>query len=157
MPTYQSKRLLPYARPDIFQIVADVEQYPDFLPWCQKLTVLNRSEDTVEAEMYVSKGPVEEKFRSIVRFAPDRSIEIILANGDRTSGFLRELKSTWTFEDVCEPKGGTQVNFDINVSLSNFILNGLLGGVFRDIAADMVTAFENRAHVMLKSPVRSKG
>lgn len=157
MPSYHSKRFLPFARRDVFQIVADVEKYPDFLPWCQSLTVLSINEGTMEAEMHVAKGPVEEKFRSVVQFDPEQTIKIILAKGDRSSGFLSELTSTWTFEDALGQAGGTDVSFSIEVSLSNFILNTLLGGVFRDIAADMVTAFEHRAHGMLKSPVRSKG
>ena len=150
MPSYQSTRFLPFHPAFIFEIVSDIEKYPDFLPWCHELSVLDNKKKQMEAEMSVSKGPFEETFRSIVTLSPHKKIQISLVRQKDPQGFLRELTSVWLFEPISDNESGTNVSFSIDVSLSNFFLNGLLGSVFGDLACDMVEAFEKRAYALSK-------
>ncbi len=134
---YSSQKQLPHTAAFLFDIIQNVEAYPQFLPWCQKITVLERAENKIVADMTLGKGPFTETFRSDVELTPHRKV-IIRSH----TAPLRHLESHWVLD---ENDNGTHVRFDIDFELNNTLLAGMLKLVLNQIGQTMVQAFEDRA------------
>lgn len=127
----------------MYDLVADVEKYPDFLPWCIALRVLKREETetggTLYAEMVVAYKVFREKFRSSVTF--DRKNNVIEA--EYLNGPFRNLYNRWQFTDL--PEGGSEVDFEIDFEFRSILLQATAQAVFDKAFARMSEAFVNRA------------
>ena len=138
---------VPYSAAQMFDLVADVDQYPDFLPWCAALRVVEREagEDgrgTVVADMVVAYRMFRERFRSRVALdRPARAIDVAYVSGP-----FRELGNRWRFRDL--PEGGSVVDFEIDFELKNFFLQATAQAVFDAVFSRMSGAFIERAHVV---------
>jgi coenzyme Q-binding protein COQ10 len=127
----------------MFDLVADVEKYPDFLPHCAALRVLSRQSvaggEMLVAEMIVAYRAFREKFKS--RVILDRSelgIDV-----DYLEGPFRKLRNMWRFSDIDE---GCEIDFLIEFELRNFALQAAARIVFEKVFARMTDAFVARAH-----------
>lgn len=127
----------------MFDLVADVEKYPEFLPWCVALRVLQRGEqdraETLTAEMVVAYKVFREKFRSSVSLARG-NYEI---NVEYLNGPFRNLHNRWNFQDL--PEGGSEIDFVIEFEFKNFLLQATAQAVFDKAFARMSEAFVTRA------------
>ena len=142
MPTHSEERHLPYTPRQMFDLVADVARYPEFLPWCAAARIRSRTPgaeaEVMEADLVVSFKVFRERFGS----------RVALANaGDRIDteyldGPFRYLKSHWVFE---EAPGGCQVRFFVDFEFRNRMLQGVIGVVFHEAMQRIVRAFEARA------------
>lgn len=141
MPIYTKKKTLLYSQKQMYGLVADVKAYPDFLPWCKALTVVSCAGDTMRANMCVKLASYEVNFPSVVRFSPWDCIEI--RNDEQGTGPLKLLHSSWRFQESAE--GMCAVDFFIEVSLRNALLNPFLAAAMETAGAEMVEAFELRA------------
>jgi ribosome-associated toxin RatA of RatAB toxin-antitoxin module len=137
---FQVKRsaLLPYSVGEMYALVADLEAYPQFLPWCRGIAVHERGEDRVRATLEIARGPLHHAFTTENRLERDRSIEMRLVSGP-----FRHLHGCWRFE----PLGarGAKVSLEMDFDFSSRLLEMTLGPVFNDVSRKLVDAFRNRA------------
>ena len=135
---------VPYSAAQMFDLVADIEQYPAFLPWCVALRTIKREGDTekctLTAEMVVAYKVFRERFRSRVQL--DRAAGTV--NVDYMDGPFRSLQNYWRFTDLSQ--GGSLVEFEIAFEFSNFILQAAARSVFDKAFARMSEAFVARAN-----------
>ncbi len=143
MPTHAETRHLPYSAQQMYDLVADVGQYPKFLPWCSAARIRGTSElgDAVimEADLVISFKVFRERFGSrVTLYANDKKIDTEYLDGP-----FRFLKSNWSFEDAED--GGCNVSFYVDFEFKNAVLQGIIGVVFNEAMQRIVRAFERRA------------
>ena len=133
---------VPYTARQMYDLVADVERYPEFLPWCAALRVIERKENALTADMVVAYSVFRERFRSKVRLDPG-AMRIEAHYGD---GPFRNLETRWRFTD--QPGGGSVIDFEIAFEFRNFLLQATAQAVFDKAFARMSDAFVKRAHAV---------
>ena len=144
MPTHSESRELPYTAQQMYDLVADVASYPDFLPWTAAARIRSRTArpdgaEVVEADLVISFKVFRERFGSRVTLWPaDRRIDTEYLDGP-----FKYLKSHWVFADL--PEGGCSVDFFVDFEFKNRILQGVIGVVFGEAMQRVVKAFQDRA------------
>jgi coenzyme Q-binding protein COQ10 len=144
MPTFSSKRRVRHTPENMFDLVADVEKYPLFLPLCEELRVRRRTSagegtpETLVADMTVGYKAIRETFTS--RVALDRPRLRILV--EYVDGPFRHLENRWTFRLA---EGGCEVEFFITYEFRSFALGMLMGTMFDRAFRKFSEAFERRA------------
>ncbi len=142
MPRHAEKRFMPYTAQQMYDLVADIERYREFLPWTAAARIRSRTSlgdhEVVEADLVISFKVFREKFGSRVTLWPERK----LIETEYLDGPFRYLKSHWQFED-CE--GGCNVEFDVDFEFRNPILQKVIGVVFTHAMQSVSQAFEDRA------------
>lgn len=141
MRTHTEEIISPYAAEQLYALVADVEKYPEFIPWCVGARVVERSESWVIADLLVGFKGVSESYRSKVHLLPNE-IDI-----EYLSGPFSHLENNWKFE--AQPDGGTKINFVIRFEFRSRLLQALIGGLFDKAVMKMMHAFETRAEQIL--------
>ena len=142
MTQHSESRHVPYSADLMFSIVADVERYPEFLPWVNALRILSREKDgdkeILVAEMIVGFRGLRERYTSrVILDRGARTIDVTQAQGP----FAR-LENHWRFT----PEGeGARVDFAIDFEFKNRLLNAVAGGAFALAQKRMTSAFEERA------------
>ncbi len=144
MPTHAERKLVPYSAEQLFDLVADVGKYPEFLPWCVGARVRSRSETDLVADLTIGFGPFRESFTSRVNL--DRSSKILVRY---ENGPFRYLKNRWIFTP--EP-GGCTVDFYVDFEFRSRILQAAIGVVFHEAVRRMVNAFLKRARDIHGAP-----
>jgi coenzyme Q-binding protein COQ10 len=138
LPKHSDRRLLPYAPEQMFDLVVDVEKYPQFLPWCIGARIRERGTQTITADLVIGFKVYRERFTSRVTMQrPDR-IDVAYSDGP-----FRYLENHWRFEAA--PSGGCLIAFDVDFELKSKLLQGMLELVFTEAIRRMVGAFEARA------------
>jgi coenzyme Q-binding protein COQ10 len=149
MPNFKTTRRVPFTPEQMFALVADVARYPEFLPFCEKLTVLSRAPtptgETLDADMQVGYGPVRETFRSRVGLIPSRN-EITSTS---IAGPFAHMNNVWRFTPA---PGGCDIAFSIDYSFRNALLGMLVGSMFDTAFRRYAEAFERRASVVYARP-----
>jgi coenzyme Q-binding protein COQ10 len=147
MPQHHENRHLPYAARQIWDLVADVARYPEFLPWTaaarirslQPLAGRGAGAQVMEADLVISFKVFRERFGSRVRLVPaEHRIET-----DYLDGPFRYLHSFWRIED--DPAGGCRVQFEVDFEFRSKVLQAVIGLVFDEAMRRIVGAFEARA------------
>ncbi len=145
MPRFRTTRRVRHSADHMFDLVADVERYPEFLPLCQSLAVrrrrlLGEGQELVVADMRVGYKAIRETFTSQITL--DRPARKILV--EYLEGPFRSLENKWTFEP--DPQGsGCVVEFYIEYEFKNRILGALMGSMFDTAFRRFAEAFEIRA------------
>ena len=142
MPTHAEKRYLPYAPADLYGLVADIEKYPEFLPWCLALRVRNRDGDTLSSDMVIGFKMFRESFTTQVTLNPTHRIDVEYLNGP-----FRYLNNHWIFEDG--ENGGCVIDFYVDFEFRSALLQKVIGVVFNEAVTKMINAFEARADKVL--------
>jgi coenzyme Q-binding protein COQ10 len=142
--SHRETRLVPYPAELMYAVVADVEKYPEFLPWVVALRVLSRRDNGLIAEMAVGYGALRERYTSDVRLDPQaRAIEVIEIEGP-----FKCLENRWQFT----PKGeGCEVEFCILFEFRNRLLHSVAGHAFEKVLLKMSHAFEARAAALSRA------
>ena len=146
MPTHAEKRTLPYRPEQLFDIVADIERYPEFIPWCVACRVTKREDSVIWGDLMVGFKVFREKFTSKVTLdRPDR-IDVEYINGP-----FRYLNNHWIF---VPERGGeaTTIDFYIDFEFQSRLLRAAATPVFNEAVRRMVSAFESRAHAIYGEP-----
>ena len=139
MPQHSESRILPYAPEQIFALVADVERYPEFLPWCVACRITDRPSPTeFIADLAVGFKMVREQFTSRVILTPYERIVVSYLKGP-----FQHLENRWQFNAV---DGGTRVDFSLQFEFRSALLQTLIGALFEEAVRRMVAAFEARAN-----------
>jgi len=143
--SHHEKRVVPYPADLMYSIVADVEQYPKFLPWVVALRVLSRRDDGMTAEMAVGYGALRERYTSDVKLDPTaRTVDVVEIKGP-----FKCLENHWRFTPT---DGGCEVDFSILFEFKSRLLHGVAGRAFEKVMLKMTDAFEARA-ATLSHPV----
>jgi coenzyme Q-binding protein COQ10 len=137
MPCHAEERALPYTPKQLFDLVADIERYPEFLPWCVGARVRDRRADLVVADMVIGFRMFRERFNSRVMLDPPRRIDVAY-----TEGPFRYLTNHWTFSP--HPHG-CRVGFFVDFEFKSRLLQRLIEVLFSEAVRRMVGAFEKRA------------
>jgi len=151
MPQFSTKHRVQHSASDMFELVADVEKYPQFVPLCQSLKVRRRSTDAegrevIVADMTVAYKFIRESFTS--RVTLDRpKLEILV---EYLEGPFRRMNNRWTFhpagERLCD------VEFFIAYEFRSRTLGMLMGSVFEAAFRRFAAAFERRADLVYAQP-----
>jgi coenzyme Q-binding protein COQ10 len=144
MPTYAEKRVLPYTPEQLFALVADIERYPEFLPWCAAARVTERRPDFVAADLVIGFRMFRERFTSRVALDPSRRIDVTYAEGP-----FRRLNNHWVFEGV---PGGCSIDFYVDFEFRSRLMQRVIEMLFGEAVRRMVGAFEKRARDLYGSP-----
>ena len=141
MPTHAEKKLLPFRPDQLFDLVADVERYPEFLPWCIASRITKREDNVIHADLIIGFKMFRETFTSKVTLSrPDR-IDVEYSRGP-----FKYLNNHWIF--VPEGADATNIDFYVDFEFRSRILQRLIGTVFGEAVKRMVRAFETRAHAV---------
>ena len=138
MPGSRETRRLPYSCEQMFDLVADVGRYGEFLPWVVATRVRSDSEHEMTADMLVGFKAIREKFTS--RVTKDRPNRIDVHYMD---GPLRDLDNSWVFRPTED--GGCEIDFCVQFTFRNSVFEALAGQYFDRAFRKMVEAFEKRA------------
>lgn len=138
MPGIHQQRVLPFTPEQMFDLVADVKRYPDFLPWVIATRIQSGSETEMVADMVVGFKAIREKFTSRVEKHRPQSISVHYIDGP-----LSDLQNDWRFNAV---DGGCEIDFCVDFTFKNKIFERLAGAYFDRAFRRMMAAFEDRAH-----------
>ncbi|MGZ8283301.1 MAG: type II toxin-antitoxin system RatA family toxin [Allosphingosinicella sp.] len=141
MPRHTEQRDLPYAPEQVFELVADVRSYAEFLPWVAAVRVRSDSETEMIADLVVGFRALKETFTSRVHKRRPHEIEI-----DYIEGPLKYLHNSWRFRP--DGQGGTIVEFCVDFAFRSRIFEALAGQMFDRALRRMIGAFEDRAHAL---------
>lgn len=128
----------PFSAKQMYDLVNDIESYPEYLPWCSQTIVHNRTENEVKATINLKKGGMQHSFSTQNIMQPNKKIEVSLIEGP-----FRHLKGLWLFEDI--KPSGCRVTFHLEFTFSNKLLDIAVGPVLEGIANTFVDAFCERA------------
>lgn len=147
MPVHAEKRVLPHSALQLFDLVADVGKYPEFLPWCVGARLLNQDGNVLRWQMKVGFKMFRESFTSEVTLNPPDStpdgvgvIDVVYIDGP-----LRYLRNRWLFVPA---EGGAEIDFHVDFEFRSRLLEHLIGTLFHEAVRHMVSAFEARARVI---------
>ena len=139
MPTHAEKRYLPFRPEQLFDPVADVEKYPDFLPWCVASRIRKREGDVFFADLVIGFKMIRERYTSRVSLdRPAMRIDVRY-----TEGPFHHLTNHWVFEAA--PDGGTMIDFYVDFEFKSKLLQKVIGSLFGEAVRLMVSSFEKRA------------
>lgn len=150
MPRHAENRILPYSASQIYDLVADVARYPEFLPWTAAARIRSRrplpgrspQAEVMEADLVISFKVFRERFGSRVVLVPEEGrIETEYLDGP-----FSHMRSHWEVRDLAG--GGCEVRFDVDFEFRNAILRKIIGVVFDEAMHRIVGAFERRADAL---------
>jgi coenzyme Q-binding protein COQ10 len=144
MPTHAERQLVPYRPEQLFDLVADVGRYPEFLPWCVGARVRSRTETEEVADLTIGFGPFRETFTSRVGLDRPRVVKVRYEKGP-----FRYLNNQWEF--IPHSKG-TEVAFFVDFEFRSRVLQAAIGVVFNEAVKRMVNAFRKRAQQIYGPP-----
>lgn len=137
MPKHSETRHLPYTTEQMFDLVADVKRYPEFLPWVSAMRVRQNGETETLADMVVGFKGLRETFTSRVEKQRPSAITVEYVDGP-----LKYLRNDWRFRSE---KNGCAVDFSVDFAFKNRMFEMLAGQVFGAALRRMIGAFEERA------------
>ncbi|MFM9848207.1 MAG: type II toxin-antitoxin system RatA family toxin [Hyphomicrobiaceae bacterium] len=149
MPTFRTRRSVPFTPRQMFDLVADVERYPEFVPLCEGLRVKERSRvsghEVLLAEMDVGYGALRETFGSKVTLDAETPCVMV----EYLDGPFQYLDNRWVFEPSPD---GCDVDFYISYELKSLMLQLMVGAVFERAFRRFSEAFERRAQQIYGAP-----
>ncbi len=149
MPGHREKRFLPYSAEQMFDLVADVSRYAEFLPWVTAVRVRSNTDKEMIADLIVGFRSLRERFTSRVTKDRTRCISV-----DYIDGPLKFLKNDWRFEPA---PGGCTIDFSVEFAFKNRIFEAIAGQMFDAALRKMIGAFETRAAVLYAKPQPASG
>lgn len=144
MPSHSEQQVLPYSAQQLFDLVVDIDKYPEFLPWCRAARILERKENEFLGELVISFAHMTERYTSRVVLNPSNAIDVTMIKGP-----FEHLINRWKFTPAGE---GTQVDFFIDFKFKSKILDKLMGSMFAKATDKMVGAFSERARQLYGKP-----
>lgn len=144
MPTHAEQKFLPYSPEKLCDLVADIQTYPEFLPWCAGARILRREDNVIYADLMIGFKMVRETFTSKVTLnSPDR-IDV-----EYEKGPFKHLKNHWEFKPHPD---GCLIDFYIDFEFRSRLLRTLIEPLFHEAVRRMVSAFETRAKAIYGEP-----
>lgn len=149
MPTHSEKKILPYSADQMYDLIADVASYPEFLPWCVGARIRERINfpdyEVLEADLIISFKVFRERFGSRVTLRPEaRQIDVVYLDGP-----FKKMDSRWQFTPL--ENGECEISFFVDFEFKSRTLQAIIGIVFNEAMQRVVGAFEARANVLYGS------
>jgi coenzyme Q-binding protein COQ10 len=144
MPTHAQRQIIPYRPEQLFDLVADVAKYPQFLPWCVGARIRKNTPEELVADLTIGFGPFRERFTSRVALERPRHIRVRYEDGP-----FRYLNNHWVF---MPHEQGAEVDFFVDFEFHSRILQAAIGVVFNEAMRRMVGAFLKRARDVYGPP-----
>ncbi|MBL4907835.1 MAG: type II toxin-antitoxin system RatA family toxin [Sneathiella sp.] len=138
MPTHAEQRILPYTPSQLFELVADVEKYPEFLPWCVGVRIKEKTETLILADLVIGFKMFRERFSSRVTLDAGK----LRIDVEYMDGPFKYLNNHWIFEP--HPQG-CNIDFFVDFEFKSIILQKTIGLLFNEAVQRMIAAFEHRA------------
>ncbi len=146
MPKHSETRQMPYTAQQMYDLVADVARYPEFLPWCAAARVRDVRDEgaaqVMDADLVISFKVFREKFGSRVTLWPQE----MKIDTEYLDGPFKYMRSNWAFADRAD--GGCDVAFFVDFEFRNAVLQRIIGVVFNEAMHRIVRAFEQRAKAL---------
>jgi len=143
MPNYAENRILAFSAEQMFDLVLDVDKYPEFLPWCVATRVKSKDDadqGLMVADMAVGFKMLRERYTSRISFEAPHHIHVTDIGGP-----FKTLETDWRFLPNAD---GCEVDFQIDFEFRSALLQSVIGGVFTDAAHKMMQAFVTRAEAV---------
>lgn len=138
MTVVQKSALVKYSAQQMFDLVNDIEAYPQFLPWCSDSRIIKRADGFVEAELSICKGGFKRSFSTRNRIDNGGKITVSLLNGP-----FSYLEGVWDFMPLRED--ASKISLDLEFEMSGKFASLAFGAVFNQICNTMVSSFTHRA------------
>ncbi len=145
MPFYENQQHSDYTPRQLFDLVLDVERYPEFLPWVSSAKILTQHADSMEAELRIAFKAISASYVSRITWQqPDKNtqsqgyIDVRLIEGP-----FKHLYNHWNFKP--DDPNGTLISFEIDFSFRSVMFQRMIGMLFERAVKKMVTAFNQRA------------
>lgn len=138
MTRVEKSALVKFSAQQMFDLVNDIERYPEFLPWCSGTRILNRHENIIEGEISISKGGFQKNFstRNTLDYGKKMTVELL-------DGPFSHLSGEWNFLALRED--ASKITLDLDFEMSGMLANLAFGAVFNQICNTMVSSFTQRA------------
>lgn len=138
--SHKEKKLIPVPLEVMYDVVADVGQYKEFVPWCTKSLVTHQTKQTAKAELAVGFGPVQEHYKSTLIYNRPKYIKSICTDGK----LFNMLDCTWKFSKGLSPSSCI-IAFDVSFEFRSIMYTKLAQMFFDEVVKKMVVSFEARA------------
>ncbi len=139
MRTVNRSALVPYSAQQMFALVEDVANYPEFLPWCTAAVVHSRGDDHIEASLSLKRAGVSKTFRTRNRTWPGERMDIALVGGP-----FRTLEGGWQFRQLGGE--GCKVSLQLQFEFENRVTDTLFGRYLEESCNSLIDSFTERAH-----------
>jgi coenzyme Q-binding protein COQ10 len=147
MHDYQDTQHSPYCPQQLFDLVIDIERYPEFLPWCRAARIIERSEKRLLAELVVSFKHITESYTSEVTFErPVSEQDSGFIDVNLVQGPFDHLNNHWNF--TTSAQGGSDIMLKLSFKFRSRILDSVIGMLFGKATAKMALAFKQRADAL---------
>jgi coenzyme Q-binding protein COQ10 len=141
MPRHEEQKTLAYTADELFSVVADIKDYPSFVPWCTGAHIRRETAQEVIAELEIGFGPFRERFTSEVKLDRPRQVLVRAVEG----GPLEHLTNSWTFTPAGDK---TQADLVVDFQFKSHLLDHVANSMFHEASTRMMSAFESRAHII---------
>ena len=145
MTRIQKSALVAYSAQQMYDLVADIEAYGEFLPWCGGASIQSRAPDSVTASILIAWRGVNKSFTTRNQLDPGRGMTLQLVDGP-----FKQLRGHWRFEPLDD--SACKVTLDLEFEFSNRLLGMAVGPVFESIANSLVDSFHTRAKAVYGKP-----
>lgn len=140
MHSFHKERLLPNSPAQVFDLILDVESYPEFVPWCETVTVISKNQEEIIAKMKVNYKGFSETYSS--RITTKRNGGRFVVEVKAVDGPFKFLNNYWT---ITQADNGCKIDFHIDLEFKSFLLDKMLGLFFASASERMIEAFEDKA------------
>ena len=144
MFNYKIVKELNYSDKQIYDLIIDVEKYPEFLPWCKSTNIYDKDTNIFYSDMEIGFNLIKEKFTSRVTTLHSKKI-----HSEAISGPFNKMNNIWEIENLSHDK--CRITLNIEFDFKSFLLRNLMGKLFEVSAIKMIDAFENRANYLYKN------
>ena len=135
--------LLPYSAENMYNVVADIASYPEFLNWCKGTKIVSETPDEVVAELIIAYGVLDFSFSTRNIMAKDQSIQLSLVDGP-----FSDLQGEWTFTSL--DKQACKVALEMDFVFENSLTHKVFSGVFQKVVSKQLEAFQKRAQSLFE-------
>jgi len=141
-----------YSPLQLYRLIADVPDYPEFLPWCRASRIISRESDTeFHAELVIAFKNFTESYTSrVMLYPPESEYSPCRIQAQMIEGPFHHLSTLWQLEP--NPEGGTQIHLDLDFQFRNMLLDKLIGGLYGNASEKMISAFRQRARDLYGEP-----
>ena len=141
MVKHSVKKRLNYSNKQMFDLISDVGQYPDFLPWCIATNIYNQSSNIFYSDMEIGFKLIKESFTSKVTMVESKKVY-----SEAISGPFKKMNNIWEIDYVSDKE--CEINLSIEFEFKSFLLQNIIGKLFENTSKNMIIAFEERADIL---------
>ncbi|EEZ80408.1 MAG: type II toxin-antitoxin system RatA family toxin [Candidatus Thioglobus sp.] len=135
--------IVPYSTEQMYQLVNQVDDYPNFLNWCSNASILKQTDDQITASVKINKGAFNQSFTTINTLTPNQRIDMQLKDGP-----FKHLSGAWIFTHLND--NACKVALELEFNFSSKLLDIAISPIFTSIANSQLDAFVSRAKQIYK-------